>query len=192
MIIWSKSCSRSGRSYVGSPPQSPGEIDDSVVDEPSRSAWKSSSLALAVSLVTCCQTTRLLADPGESDLRAEARRGKQWGVGCPSALLLRPWCGGGSTAWGHASPRASWSCCRGQKLNLYLLLHPVLLRRPWGSPGECKCDLGPMSPDLPALWVRPEKGKVSLLSFANIFSCSVTYFILSILSFTEQKVGFFF
>ena len=49
-----------------------------------------------------------------------------------------------------------------------------------------------MSPDLPALWVRPEKGKVSLLSFANIFSCSVTYFILSILSFTEQKVGFFF
>ena len=49
-----------------------------------------------------------------------------------------------------------------------------------------------MSPDLPALWVRPEKGKVSLLSFANIFSCSVTYFILSTLSFTEQKVFVFF
>lgn len=50
---------------------------------------------------------------------------------------------------------------------------------------------GPMSPALPALWVRPEKGKISLLSFANIFSCSVTYLILSTLSFTEQKGGFF-
>ena len=48
-----------------------------------------------------------------------------------------------------------------------------------------------MSPALPALWLRPEKGKVSMLSFANIFSCSVTYLILSTLCFTEQKGVFF-
>lgn len=116
-------------------------LDESMGDEPSEGAWRSSSLAFAISLVTC-QMASLLADPGESDLGAEARHGQHWGVGRPSTPLLRPRLGGGSAAWGRASPRASWICCGDQKLDFYLVLHPVLLRRPWGCPGECKCDLG--------------------------------------------------
>ena len=114
-------------------------LDDSVVDEPSGGAWRSSGLAFAIPLVTCQMASLLATQVSRtSGPRPGVESTEEWGSLAPHFSIH----GGGSTARGRASPRASWICCRGQNLSFYLVLHPVLLRRPCGCPGECKCDLG--------------------------------------------------
>ena len=58
-------------------------LDDSVVDEPSGGAWRSSSLAFAISLVTCCQMASLLATQVSrtSGPRPGVESTEEWGRG---------------------------------------------------------------------------------------------------------------
>ena len=66
-------------------------LDDSVVDEPSGGAWRSSSLAFAISLVTCCQMASLLATQVSrtSGPRPGVESTEQWGTLVPRFSIHR-------------------------------------------------------------------------------------------------------